>query len=671
MLGAGSIVIQVNIRINSALNGLAGRGGRGYPPSPMNDARRDPDDAAAAGFLRRPGWALVLFALLLAHAATTSTLFDEDRSGRALRDDRPILNGAHPLHQYHGLLGAQSWRDGGYGACYDPAFQAGYPKTPVFDSGSRPAEIFFLIGSDQSNSYKIGLAICCVLVPLVFVAAARLLEHGAGTACVAAGLGIVLWWGGPTQRLLERGQFDWLLAGLNLVLHAAFAVRFHRDGGVVSWLGVGVTAALGWFLHPILWVGFGVLFLPLYVFIATSHGIVWNIAILSAWFAGLVVNIGWLDDWLQHCWMHLPLSTTARDAVQLNLEEWFAADVGGNRADRMLALSLLGGGLLGIAGWLLRGRFAAAFVFGATAILLPALSFGGGLWRPLEVIGLAKFCVLACYFAVVPCAAGVTHLHRLLTWITRHPARGTLVLLLLLGAAGFKVREDLATLARQARQARPLQIGLSGEQQTVVRTLKAATKNDARILWEERPNHPTPAWTALLPSLTSRHYLGGLGPDAEVDHSHARLVATHLAGRPITEWTDAELADFCTRFNVGYVVAWTPEVLTRFRAWSAVEPVVPVHEHGEGWLLSIKRPRSMVLKGKARVIQLDADRIALADVEPEDGVVVLSLHFQEGFRITPSTITAEREPDPEDPIPRLRLKVPSPTLRVTLTWGKP
>jgi hypothetical protein len=50
--------------------------------------------------------------------------------------------------------------------------------------------------------------------------------------------------------------------------------------------------------------------------------------------------------------------------------------------------------------------------------------------------------------------------------------------------------------------------------------------------------------------------------------------------------------------------------------------------------------------------------------------VVLSLHYQEGFRITPSHIQAEREPDPDDPIPRLRLRVPSPTLRVTLTWGK-
>src|SRR5262245_30755571 len=103
----------------------------------MKDVRRDADAPPEVGFCQRPLWLLTLFAVLLLQVTTTLTLFDADRSGRSLRDERPILNGLHPLHLYHGLLGAQSWREGGFGACYDPAFQAGYPKTPVFDSGSR------------------------------------------------------------------------------------------------------------------------------------------------------------------------------------------------------------------------------------------------------------------------------------------------------------------------------------------------------------------------------------------------------------------------------------------------------------------------------------------------------------------------------------------------------
>jgi hypothetical protein len=636
----------------------------------MRDVSTDADAGIVAGFRRRPLWALVLLALTLAQAATTLTLFDPDCSARSLRDERPILSGAHPLHLYHGLLGARSWRDGGFGSCYDPAFQAGYPKTPVFDSGSRPGELFLLLGRDHPAAYKIGLAVCCALVPLIFAASARLLELRPATACLAALLGILTWWGGPVQRLLERGQTDWLFAGLVLVLHAALTVRFHRAPSVIGWFGLALTAALGWFLHPILWVGFGFLFVPFFVGVATGHGLVWNLALLGAWAAGFFLNIGWLDDWVRFCWIQVPLPISARETIRVSLEQWFAADVGGGHADRSLAALLLGGGLVGVVGFLARRRVAAGLTFGATALVLPALSLGSGAWKPLEAIGVAKLFVLACAFATVPCAAAFTDVNWLLGRLTRHPVRGGALMLTLVVVGVFCFRDDAKALARQARQAKPLAIGLSRDQQALVRTIRAASKPEARILWEERPSHPTPGWSALLPLHTGRSFLGGLDPELGVDHAHARLTSTQLAGRVLEDWTDREFADFCERYNVGYVVCWTPAVVERFRSWPVVTPLVPLHEWGDGWLLAVNRDPSFVLKGKARVAQLDAGRIALADVEPEDGVVVLSLHYQDGFRITPGTVTAERDPDPDDPIPRLRLRLPGPTLRVTLTWGR-
>src|SRR5436305_1567658 len=83
----------------------------------------------------------IAFAALFAwHGWLTFTLLSPARTWEALGDSRPVLSGKHPLHQYHGLLGAQMFERYGHLCCYDPAFQAGYPKTPVFDSGSRPAE---------------------------------------------------------------------------------------------------------------------------------------------------------------------------------------------------------------------------------------------------------------------------------------------------------------------------------------------------------------------------------------------------------------------------------------------------------------------------------------------------------------------------------------------------
>src|SRR5437763_9511289 len=96
----------------------------------VTDAAGEP---AEVGFVHRPYWGLALLALTLGQAAAAFYQFDPDRSWRPLCDPRPVMDGRHPLHLYHGQLGAKSWRAGDFGPCYDPAFQAGYPKTPVFD----------------------------------------------------------------------------------------------------------------------------------------------------------------------------------------------------------------------------------------------------------------------------------------------------------------------------------------------------------------------------------------------------------------------------------------------------------------------------------------------------------------------------------------------------------
>ena len=68
----------------------------------------------------------------------------------------------------------------------------------------------------------------------------------------------------------------------------------------------------------------------------------------------------------------------------------------------------------------------------------------------------------------------------------------------------------------------------------------------------------------------------------------------------------------------------------------------------------------------------------LADVVPEGGEVILSLHYLAGLKATPSRVKiekVEREPsshDPtgHDPIGFIRLKLTDPAPRVTLTWDR-
>lgn len=108
-----------------------------------------------------------------------------------------------------------------------------------------------------------------------------------------------------------------------------------------------------------------------------------------------------------------------------------------------------------------------------------------------------------------------------------------------------------------------LEVGLNADREEVVRTLREYTRDDSRILWEDRPGNPNGYWSSLLAVLTERPYLGGLDPDGRLEHMKARLCNGNLTGKPIREWTDADLRGFFDRYNVGWIVAWNPASIKR------------------------------------------------------------------------------------------------------------
>jgi hypothetical protein len=108
-------------------------------------------------------------------------------------------------------------------------------------------------------------------------------------------------------------------------------------------------------------------------------------------------------------------------------------------------------------------------------------------------------------------------------------------------------------------------------------------------------------------------------------------------------------------------------VVARFRAWPGARLVTTLPGDPPGCLFELPA-RSFVLKGQARLVEANPQRITLADVVPEDGKVVLSLHYQAGLHVSPSRVQVARDPDARDPIPFLRLLLPGPVARITLTW---
>ena len=131
------------------------------------------------------------------------------------------------------------------------------------------------------------------------------------------------------------------------------------------------------------------------------------------------------------------------------------------------------------------------------------------------------------------------------------------------------------------------------------------------------------------------------------------------------------MAEYCKRYDVGWVVAWSPSVIERFRHWSAVEREIPVKDDVAGVLFVLKpQGGAFVMKGRADLVEMDTRHISLANVEPDGGEVVLNLHYIAGLRSTPSRVQVDAEPSGQDPIGFIRLRMADPTQRLTLTWDR-
>jgi hypothetical protein len=617
---------------------------------------------------------LVPFAGLVAWQAwMTLGLFGVRQDPAALLDDRPLVSGRHALHLYHGFLGAATLLQCGSLSCYDPNFYAGYPKTPVFDSGSRPAELALAVsgGRLRPGAYKLALAIVCAGVPLLLWLGARGLGLSRGAAALAAALGVLVWWGRPCREDLEAGDVDLLVAAVLVVAQSGLLVRFHRAPGPWVYAGVVLAGFLGWFAHPLF---MAIVLPPFFVYyLATGarHRLAWHVALFAAVVGAVLANLFWLIDWLRYWWIRVPATLDTPLLAHRTFRTVWEAPLWGGPGDRAVACVLVVAALTGLYLWNWGGLRAAARLFGLALCGLLVLAVAGIAAEPVARLGGARMIVPGLLFAALPAAHAFAEV---LTRLRRQAAVTgiTTACVVLPCLAGMPSNLLGLPWANQFTDPRPLEIGLCDERQAIVHYLSKQTTGEARILWEDRRgDRLTSRWTALLPVLTSRSFIGGLDPDAGIEHTSTGLVDQYLAGKSLREWTNDELRDYCERYNVGWVVCWTDGSAQRFASWQpGAKQVAELQDGGRGRVFAIDRRPAFALVGSARWVRADARHIVLEDVRPERGEVLLSLHYQAGLRVTPGRVRLERATDPRDPIPFVRLVVKEPVARVTIVWDR-
>jgi hypothetical protein len=630
------------------------------------------DGSARRGAGNHLLWYLLLAGLVVWQGWMTLSLFGYDHPWERLLDEQPIVSGRHPLHLYHGALGAQSLLNHGTLCSYDPAFQAGYPKTPVFDSGSRPAELFLLVGGGtyQPAAYKLGLALCYALVPLLLAIAARSAGLPRAGAAMSALLGLLVWWGHPCRQALEAGQFNLLMATLAALLQMSLLIRYDCSPGFLVWLGIVASGYLGWFTHPFFFALLVPLGLIYYLSVGHRHTLIWHLALLIGLSGAVAINAFWLMDWFNYWWIRSPLRLEPRLLAHRTFHTLWDSVIWGDAADRALTIGLFVAACVGVWRFNQCHQRPAARLLGLAAAGFLLLAIAGAVWEAPGSLGTPVLVVPGLLFAVPLAVHALLEGARLAARCLGCRWRGAFAVGSLLLALGGLASSHVSTFAGRCAGTTPLVIGLSPERLELAETLRDQTTPEARILWED---HSGPAqaqhWTPLLPLLTERAFIGGLDPDACIEYAYANFTDQVLGGRPLADWTDAELDDFCRSYNIGWIVCWSPGAIERFRTWKTAMAPVPLHdEQGPGCLFRLQRPTTFALRGQAQWLRADCQRIILGDVIPENGEVHLSLHYQAGMRASPQRVQIERELDPQDPIPFVRLRLTEPVARVTLTW---
>lgn len=668
------------------------------------------------GRSRRPWGAIALLAVLFtAHVVQAFRLVPP----RALLDDDcPVLVVDHALHIYHGALGSEFLREHGTTWGYDPFFMAGYPETPIWDSSSNLSILFQLLagGGYHPRAYNIGLFASELFVLACIPAGAVASGLGLWEAALATLLAWVYFHCGWPDALWRTGIFGFLVASAGGVLLAGLLLRFERRPSFGRWCAAAATGTGIWFAHvtaPIVALG-------------AVLGFGGGLALRRAWrplaamaaAAGLAlaVNLVWLVPLWRFRGIRKPLAFFMTPQTG-----WFLVDdYLSERADSRLSLVILVFGVAGLAAWLRDGRRLLAATFGgAAAVCLALAAFGGG-WDVTMTLEPYRFKATIHLFLAVPAGSalvrGTARLARALGGGRRGAWLAACAWGVALGAAVVARPGLFFETARKLTIPRPLVAGFRPEMRQLVRWLRENTDGSARILFEdqlrllENTDPESTHWTPLLPALLGddrRQFIGGLYQTAFITHHRLASFGDYqLGGRPIESWRPDRLFAYCERYNIGWVVCWSPVSRFCFDHWGRARLVATLprycspnrpgsrdpHERkmllqsggpaaaarylaeGEGRyaIYRVERPHSFFLRGEGRVVRVDPNRIELADVVPKDGAATISLHWLDTWRTDPPLPLAPA-PVPDDPVPMVRISADRPLGRVVLynDYGRP
>jgi hypothetical protein len=577
----------------------------------------------------------------------------------------PILYDDYALQFYYGQLGARMLSETGVNYGYDPSFLAGYPKIPAYYPSSRPFELAFhwFEGADPARVFNRSVLALLVSLPFCLLAAAILwrIPDGERLAVVVLGsMPHLLVPAADFYGFMEAsGMVSFLFASFVSLPVVAAASLFLSTGGAIAGLALTATACLLFVSHP---TGPLLVAAPALVLAAQQlRGIAVRRALGLVLIALVVGAASW--PWYEG---QLVLGDHAdlRDFYTPGGARHFAP-VGGwlsplrvSIPSPLLSLMPVLFAPFGLWRWWREGERWRCVLFASQIALLFGLAFYGARFG-LSALAPGRFTLPLALWLLLPAAHGAVFA---IAALRGRPSMGLATAL----AAGIMILAALpvSLIADGAPHVlfRPYALpqlersaGTDTQAPALLDWLREQTDSEGRILHEEtdRLSHQYYGshLAAVIPLRTGRLLAGGPAPHAHVVENSLRFIAGTLRGRPLSTFRDEDLHELLVRYNVRWVLCWSPAAKQRF---ARLPQSATVGVYDKFALFRLETPASWFLQGRGR-LELRGRRIALSQLEPEQGAVAIKFHWLETLRTDPPR-PLEPYPVQGEPAPFLRVR---------------
>ena len=535
---------------------------------------------------------------------------------------------------------------------FDPYYMAGYPLDFIFNS-STPVQVLNIIffSIPPGLVIKWFFVFSFFLPPFIFYFALRNFGLDKSASLTGSALGVSYFWLGENALFGNWGMLSGALILNFFLLVSAKLFNYLKNGGTKNLVIFILLLTLSVLIHKTFFVLIGLPCLILIIIFVKKLKLKNYLGLAFAGTISLVFNLFWLVPFFQH----LPnkIEDPSTTFFQNQLVWRFLADL----------IPYIYPGVQ----------------LGRLAILLPGIY---GLIQMRKSSGmkeLFRFIFLSCLVFFVFVYFGS------FSEILRHlqPYRYlTSLFFLLLPSAGFGLKELRTRLNRKfivpvfwcllfALQFVPSFRGfyavarLTSELPKKVLDLhdwiEKNTDMSARIMMEdinkwEGKTAPYGAsrFVGFLPAFTPRFLIGGPLPNAFIKHHYASFHDGIFLDKKLADYSDKELKEKLELYNIHWAVAWTEESKDRLRKFQFA---IPRARFEDLEVFEFQSLSSWFLAGNG-LMSADYDNIELKELKPENGVVVIKMHWLAGFKPEPECELFRVEV-PGDPIGFIGLKKPA------------